>query len=299
MRILTLIENTRDSRKLQVEHGLSFFVELNGKNVLIDTGASDKFMRNAEKLQVFLDAPKLSQETPLEACVVSHNHADHIGGLEALLKARPDLKVYASKHVRGNYYRKVGPFNVVICWNRNFLNKHSQNFVLFEKFQQVCEGFYVMGCEVHNEHYVRRDRRLLMKEYGKHMTRFVPDDFKHEIFAVIFPSADENGRVGRKEREKGCVVISSCSHSGIVNILETVKQTWPDSPILGVIGGFHMQDVPGVNDSFIKRVAGELMRLSDGCVYTCHCTGEKAYERLKSYMGDQIQTLRTGEELTF
>ncbi|MCL2071691.1 MAG: MBL fold metallo-hydrolase, partial [Oscillospiraceae bacterium] len=218
--------------------------------------------------------------------VISHNHYDHTGGLEALFKICPDIKVFAKKEVAGNYYRKIGPFNIVICWNKHFLNRHRDNFVLFTQFQEVCEGFFVMGCEFFNDDNILRDRRLLKKEKG----RFVSDDFKHEIFAVTFPHG---------EREKGCVVISSCSHSGIVNILETVRHTWPESPIIGVVGGFHLQNVPGASDSFIKHTAKELSRLSSGCVYTCHCTGEKSYERLKSHMGDQIQTLRTGEELVF
>jgi 7,8-dihydropterin-6-yl-methyl-4-(beta-D-ribofuranosyl)aminobenzene 5'-phosphate synthase len=114
---------------------------------------------------------------------------------------------------------------------------------------------------------------------------------------VAFPHKREN--MSGIDYEKGCVVISSCSHAGIINILETVRNTWQSSPILGVIGGFHMHNVPGLSETFIKHTAKELSRLSDGCVYTCHCTGQKAYERLKSHMGDQIQTLRTGEELVF
>ncbi|MCL1789231.1 MAG: MBL fold metallo-hydrolase [Oscillospiraceae bacterium] len=278
MRILTLIENTRNTKKLYAEHGLSFFIELNGKKILMDSGASDKFIRNAAMMRADIAA--------LDAAVISHNHYDHTGGLEGLFKICPNIKVFAKKDVAGNYYRKIGPFNIVICWNKHFLNRHRDNFVLFTQFQEVCEGFYVMGCEVFNEDNMLRDRRLLKKEKG----RYEPDDFKHEIFAAAFP---------HKEREKGCVVISSCSHSGIVNILETVKLTWPESPIIGVIGGFHLQNVPGVSEAFIKHTANELSRLSSGCVYTCHCTGAKAYERLKSHMGDQIQTLRTGEELSF
>jgi 7,8-dihydropterin-6-yl-methyl-4-(beta-D-ribofuranosyl)aminobenzene 5'-phosphate synthase len=299
MRILTLIEDSRNSKKLGAEHGLSFYIELNDRAVLMDTGASAQFIKNAERLGVEFNPKKQDNEARLDACVISHNHDDHTGGLEALLKVRPETKVFASKHVAGNYYRQVGPFNVEICLNRNFLEKYKQNFVLFDSFQEICPGFFVMSCEVFSEKYLRRDKRLLKKEFVKRKSRFVPDDFAHEIFAVVFPNADEQGRVGRAERAKGCVVISSCSHSGIVNILETVRQTWADVPILGVVGGFHLQDVPGVNDTFIKQTAAELMRLSEGCVYTCHCTGEKAYERLKSCMGDQIQTLRTGEELKF
>ena len=244
----------------------------------MDTGMSDKYIRNANKMGVNLRA--------LDAAVISHNHIDHTGGLGDLFKMCPNIKVFAKKHVAGNYYRKLGPFNIVICWNKHFLNRHRDNFVLFEQFQQVCEGFYVMGCEVFDERNMIRDRRLLKKEKG----RYIADDFKHEIFGVAFP---------HKTREEGCVVISSCSHSGIVNILETVKLTWPESPVIGVVGGFHLHKVPGVDEAFIKRTAKKLSQLSEGCVYTCHCTGEKAYSRLKSHMNDQIQTLSTGEELIF
>jgi 7,8-dihydropterin-6-yl-methyl-4-(beta-D-ribofuranosyl)aminobenzene 5'-phosphate synthase len=285
MKVLTLIENTRNNKKLYAEHGLSFYIEINDKTILMDAGCSDRFIRNAARLRADLKS--------LDAAVISHNHFDHTGGLEALFKIHPDLKVFAKKDVQGNYYRKIGPFNIVICWNKHFLNRYRENFVLFKQFQEVCEGVYVMGNEVFDENNMLKDRRLLKKEGN----RYVLDDFKHELFTVVFP----HGR-----REKGCVVISSCSHCGIVNILETVRRTWVDSPIIGVIGGFHLQNaaISGslqdtAGESFIKHTAKELSRLCSGVVYTCHCTGEKAYERLKHYMGDQIQTLRTGEELSF
>ncbi|MCL2754371.1 MAG: MBL fold metallo-hydrolase [Oscillospiraceae bacterium] len=291
MRILTLIEDTRTSKKLHCEHGLSYLVELpelQDRAVLIDTGASSHFIKNAEKLGADLKAASdLS-------CVISHNHDDHTGGLDALLKLRPDVRVFARKAITGSYYRRVGPLNVKVC--RDFVHegKYEDNFILFEAFQEINEGVYAMGCEVFDEKFMLRDKRLLMKERVKNRSRFVPDDFKHEIFAVVFP----HFKNGKADKAKGCVVISSCSHCGIVNILETVKRTW-DVPILGVVGGFHMEEVPGVSEAFVKRMATRLSELSQGCVYTCHCTGEKAYERLKAYMGDQIQTLRTGEELKF
>jgi len=284
MRILTLIEDTRTSKKLQCEQGLSFYIELNGNVILMDTGASGQFIKNAEKLGVDL------KSTAELYCVISHNHDDHTGGLDALLKLRPDVQIFARKAVAGSYYRRVGPLNVAVERNASFFEKHGKNLCLFESFQEIVDGFYVMGCEVFDEKFILRDKRLLMRE-GK---KLVPDDFKHEIFAVAFPTPED--------KSKGCVVISSCSHNGIINILETVKRTWSESPILGVVGGFHMDGVAGavgIGDGYIKRVAAELSERSQGCVYTCHCTGEKAYERFKAYMGDQIQTLRTGEELKF
>lgn len=32
--------------------------------------------------------------------------------------------------------------------------------------------------------------------------------------------------------------------------------------------------------------------------YTCHCTGEKAYEKMKTFLGARLAYLRTGAELT-
>ncbi|MDR0222951.1 MAG: MBL fold metallo-hydrolase [Oscillospiraceae bacterium] len=282
MRILTLIENTTSNKKLRHEHGLSFYVEFGGKKILIDTGSSDRFIKNAARMRVNLKE--------LDAAIISHNHYDHTGGLESLFKLSPDIKVFAKRDVAGDYYLKLGLFNFTVCWNKHFINRRRKNFVLFNQFQEVCEGFYVMGCEVDDDKYVLRDKRLLKRENG----RYAPDDFKHEIFAVAFP---------KKDREKGCVVISSCSHSGIVNILRTVRETWVNSPILGVVGGFHLnlpaRLMPLDTGAFMKNVAEQISELSAGCVYTCHCTGKKAYERLKERMGDQIQYLRTGEELVF
>jgi len=277
MRILTLIENGAADRRLHTEHGLSFLIEINDGKIIMDAGASDKFIKNAAKMHTELK--------DLDAAIITHNHRDHTGGLDSLLKLTPNIKVFAVKDIRGEYYIRFGPLNIAVCWNKHFLNRRRENFVLFNHFQEICEGLFVMAREVNEPDYMLKDSRFLKKENGK----FLPDDFKHEIFAVAFPGGD---------RKKGCVVISSCSHSGIVNILETVKKTWRDSPIIGVVAGFHLAFTQ-VSDAFIEGLAEKLQSLSDGCVYTCHCTGRSAYERMKAIMGDQLQQLRTGEELTF
>ena len=36
---------------------------------------------------------------------------------------------------------------------------------------------------------------------------------------------------------KGIVVLSACSHAGIVNVLERARATFPDQPLHAVMGG--------------------------------------------------------------
>ena len=71
MKITVLIEN-RASGELCCEHGLSIYIEHYGKNYLLDTGASNTFMKNARKMQISL--------ADVDAAFLSHAHYDHSGG---------------------------------------------------------------------------------------------------------------------------------------------------------------------------------------------------------------------------
>jgi metal-dependent hydrolase (beta-lactamase superfamily II) len=48
-RIIILSDNRTDTPLLGTEHGLSAYMEYGGRRYLLDTGASDLFMLNAEK----------------------------------------------------------------------------------------------------------------------------------------------------------------------------------------------------------------------------------------------------------
>ena len=66
-----------------------------------------------------------------------------------------------------------------------------------------------------------------------------------------------------------------------------------------VIGGMHLYEPARKryeNDRYIGRVAAALAE-SSSSYYTCHCTGEKAYETMKPCLGARLTYLRTGSEL--
>jgi 7,8-dihydropterin-6-yl-methyl-4-(beta-D-ribofuranosyl)aminobenzene 5'-phosphate synthase len=66
-----------------------------------------------------------------------------------------------------------------------------------------------------------------------------------------------------------------------------------------VVGGFHLSSRSSGNEDpeTIDEIAEYLMD-TKAKFYTCHCTGLEPYRRLRSIMGDQIDYLSSGSELT-
>ena len=70
------------------------------------------------------------------------------------------------------------------------------------------------------------------------------------------------------------VLISGCSHKGILNIVEWFK---PDV----LVGGFHFSKLP--LDETLEGYA-KLLDEFHTTYYTCHCTGETQYQFMKNWM---------------
>lgn len=87
LRVTTLVEDTCPKRPFWGEHGLSFWVEADDKNILFDTGQSGKVLiRNLEVLGLKLG--------DIDAFVLSHPHNDHSGGLGVIAKQIKDVPMY-------------------------------------------------------------------------------------------------------------------------------------------------------------------------------------------------------------
>ena len=96
MRITVLLENTAASSDMEVEHGLSLFIETGTKTILFDMGQTDLFARNAGKLGCDLSR--------VDAAVLSHGHYDHGGGLERFLEINSHAPVYLSPYAFEPHY---------------------------------------------------------------------------------------------------------------------------------------------------------------------------------------------------
>ena len=77
------------------EHGLSYLIEFDGKRILFDTGQSDMYLKNAERMKISIEN--------IDMIILSHGHFDHGNGLEYLshgnLKCHPGcfVKRYRKK----------------------------------------------------------------------------------------------------------------------------------------------------------------------------------------------------------
>lgn len=90
-KITTLVENCVYGRKLQAEHGLSLYIEIQGNRILFDTGASDLFIRNARLLHIDLQK--------VDYLILSHGHSDHTGGLRYFLELNTQATVVCKREI--------------------------------------------------------------------------------------------------------------------------------------------------------------------------------------------------------
>jgi 7,8-dihydropterin-6-yl-methyl-4-(beta-D-ribofuranosyl)aminobenzene 5'-phosphate synthase len=112
------------------------------------------------------------------------------------------------------------------------------------------------------------------------------EDFSHVLILVI------------KEND-GVVIISGCSHNGVLNGISTVNNAFDGLPIKAFIGGLHLIGFPLLNTmagtkNEIRELGRKILAYPIEQVYSGHCTGEKAYFVLSDVMGEKLKQMHTG-----
>lgn len=84
------------------------------------------------------------------------------------------------------------------------------------------------------------------------------------------------------KRKEGIIIITGCSHPGIVKIVKNIKDSFPEEKINLVFGGFHLMDK---DNREIELIVEKFKELEVEKVGPTHCTGyeaqvvfEKAYK---------------------
>ncbi|PKM54865.1 MAG: MBL fold hydrolase [Firmicutes bacterium HGW-Firmicutes-5] len=269
MKVITLVENTREREDLCQEHGLSLYIETKKHKILFDTGAGDCMVKNAKKLQIPLEE--------VDTLIISHGHYDHGGGLEDFLRINKHANIYIHPEAFGQFYsERKDEGTVYIGLNQKL--KDEKQFVWTSDALRIDEELFLFAKVTRRKYFPIGNRTLFVKtEEG-----FLPDYFRHEINLIIHESEKK-------------VLVAGCAHNGIVNIISKAKeltQTYPTH----VIGGFHLsKSSSGIKeeDQVVKAIGDYLIETGVMC-YTGHCTGENAFLQLKDILKNRIKALTTG-----
>ena len=271
VKIVVLLENTTESSNLKCKHGLSLYAETEKHKILFDMGPDALFLKNAEALGVNV--------ADIDIAVISHGHVDHCGGLKYFLEKNRKAKIYIRPQALEAHYVKVLGIPFYAGIDRALLS--TDRFVFTEDIYLIDDEITLFSSITEQFPLPRSDGNLFVKRNGI----MVPDDFCHEQNLIV-TSGDSR------------ILICGCAHAGIVNIIERAKTIIGDNPT-AVIGGFHLYEPTKKRyerDEYIDSVAAALAEIKSS-YYTCHCTGEKAYEKMKARLGAHLTYLHTGAEL--
>lgn len=93
------------------------------------------------------------------------------------------------------------------------------------------------------------------------------------------------------DTEKGLVIITGCSHQGIVNILERAKENHHKDIYL-VFGGFHLLRH---SDAQVSEIIQKFKSLGVKKCGATHCTGDKAIALFKEAYGEDFVPMGVGK----
>lgn len=266
MKLTVLTENTAISPEFRAVHGLSLYLETKALKILFDVGPGDEFLYNSEKLG--LDLSKV------DACVISHGHNDHGGGLETFLGCNHTAPVYLSEAAFENCFAG----SKYIGLNKA-LKGHPQVKLVSPHFSPA-EGITILG-QIPGDTMLPKANANLLSDKG-------PDPFLHEQVMLV-------------KEDDFLLLLGGCAHRGILNIMEYAKTVWGRYPD-AVVSGFHLAAGGSgkcmADDEYLEELSRRL--LSTGAMfYSCHCTGPEALTKLQTLMPGRLMALSTGMSVEF
>lgn len=283
---------------LNGEWGLSMHAESHRdgevRNVLIDFGYTpETLLNNMSILKI--------DPASFDALVLSHGHYDHFGGMVGFLAAH-----------KGRLKSKV-PFFVggedCFCIRRN----SGGNFGALDRKAIMDANLSLMMAEgpaLVADHAFTTGRitqssfetpLLPTKEIvgifdgfgcypekmppAKNTGAYIPDDFEHEIGTNYVVKG------------KGLVVLTSCSHRGVINTVKQAQQVSGVEKVHAVIGGFHI--VPPLGDDYIEKTIAAFKEIDPDHLIPAHCTGDRFYDLARQAMPEKVVHSAVGTRFVF
>ena len=259
MKWTVLVDNRTNNPTFETEHGLSILLETEKHSILLDTGASDMLIRNAERL-----GKDLSR---VDYVFISHGHSDHAGGLKHFMAINKKAKVIVSPEaISGMFYSKRRYLHSITT---EWPEIPQERLLEIEHSGSIGDDIFIIAHipQIHpmpegNQHLFVQDTQ----------GQYIQDDFRHEL--ALYTDG---------------LLFTGCAHSGLENILAACP-----FPVNTVVGGFHLLD----NHESEAKLSELSYRLADAYpqtqFYTSHCTGDAVFAILQSVMGDKLHPFSCG-----
>lgn len=258
------------------EHGLSMLLETSDRRILLDAGQSSAILHNLSLLGV--------TPSSLDMIVISHGHYDHTGGLYPLLShAKKRIPVYLheeafkSRFAVSETQRKF----VGIPYCKDQLSALGADWKSLREPLELIPDVWLSGTVPRLTSYETGDARLVVHDASSGCD--CQDDLLDDM-AIFYKSA------------KGLVVISGCTHSGLVNMVQHGLEITGCEHLHGWIGGTHLGPVAARQQ---EQTIAQLEAYQPEFVAANHCTGFLMMARLQQVFGDRFIPAFAGTVIEF
>ncbi|HVB76534.1 MAG TPA: MBL fold metallo-hydrolase [Candidatus Nitrosotalea sp.] len=273
-----------DPAFLRAEHGYSLLVTVGGEgyreSFLYDAGlAPDTALHNLDVLGLGLSG--------LRALVLSHGHADHHGGLVGMISRVGRTHLPVLLHPDAWLERKF-----VLPDGREYPAPPPSRMDLDREGVDLIEE---------RGPTLLLDRRVLVTGQVPRVSDFepgLPGQYRRRgrSWEPDFMVWDDQGLIVNVAG-RGLVVMSACSHAGVVNVLLNAKKLTGVDRILAFVGGCHLSGA--VMAPVIGRSVDALAQLEIEHLVAGHCTGWRAAQQLANRMPQSYLPSSVGTTLRF
>jgi 7,8-dihydropterin-6-yl-methyl-4-(beta-D-ribofuranosyl)aminobenzene 5'-phosphate synthase len=243
--------------------------------ILFDTGPEPyAFIRNCQRLDVDLGA--------VEAIVLSHGHIDHGGGLLAALDAireqngNHSVPFYAHPDIfrtRALMMPNGTMMPIEDIPDKRALTAHGAQVSQSAASQVMLDDMFCISGEV---------PRVTSFEPG------LPGHYRRTADGKDWepdPLVMDERFLAVNVARKGLIVLSGCSHAGIINVLRCARSETSHMSLFGLFGGLHLV---GMNEPVIQQTVEAMQEFQLHVIAVGHCTGWRATNALTNAFGDQV-----------